>query len=38
MASLYMKRAGLNRLGYTKDRYFFYALYLAIGTYSIATL
>jgi hypothetical protein len=34
MASLYLKRAGLNSMGYAKDRYFFYALYLAIGTAS----
>jgi hypothetical protein len=33
MASLYLKRAGLNTCGYTKDRYLFYALYLAIGTF-----
>lgn len=33
MASLYLKRAGLNAKGYTKDRYFFYALYLAIGAF-----
>lgn len=32
MASLYLKRAGLNTCGYTKDRYLFYALYLAIET------
>lgn len=31
MTSIHLKRAGLNALGYTKDRYFFYALYLAIG-------
>jgi hypothetical protein len=38
LASLYLKRAGLSAQGYKKDRYFFYALYLAIGTLSLFAL
>lgn len=35
MTLLFLERAGLTAKGFQKDRYFFYSLFLAIGTFSL---